>query len=89
MASVLDVGRECSEASLAALVFGPCDSCPSAFDLCLVKHPLQWLCVDLSVSFHLLGWHGLALLHFYRLTALMAENALIFDQFVGMCITCG
>jgi hypothetical protein len=89
MASVLDVGRECSQSCLAALVFGPCDCCPSTFYFRLVKHPPQWFCVDLSVSFHLFGWHGLALLHFYRLTALVAENALIFDQFVGMWITCG
>jgi hypothetical protein len=79
---VLDIGWECREASLAALVFGPCDGCPSTFDLCLVKHPLQWFGVDFAVSFHLLGWHRLALLHFYRLTALMAENALIFHEFL-------
>jgi hypothetical protein len=79
---VLDIGWECREASLAALVFGPCDGCPSTFDLCLVKHPPEWLGVDLPVSFHLLCWHGLALLHFYRLTALMAENALIFHEFL-------
>ena len=24
--------------------------------------PLQWFCVDLPVSFHLFGWHRLALL---------------------------
>jgi hypothetical protein len=82
VASVLDIGRKGCQSGLAALVFGPCDGCPSIPNLCLVKHPLQWLCVDLSVPFHLLGWHRLALLHFYRLTALMAENALIFDQFV-------
>jgi hypothetical protein len=82
MASVFDIGRECSQSGLAALVFGPCDCCPSTFDLCLVKHPPEWLCVNLSVSFHLLGWHGLALLHFYRFTALMAENALIFHEFL-------
>jgi hypothetical protein len=41
------------------------------------------------VPFHLFGWHGLALLHFYRLTALVAENALIFDQFIVLWITCG
>jgi hypothetical protein len=46
----------------------------------LVKHPLQWLCVDLSVSFHLLCWHRLALLYHFRISALMAENALIFDE---------
>jgi hypothetical protein len=34
------------------------------------------------MPFHLLGWHGLALLHFYRITALMAENALIFHEFL-------
>jgi hypothetical protein len=82
MASVLDIGRECGEAGLAALVFGPCDGCPSIANLCLVKHPLEWLCVDLSVPFHLLCWHGLALLYFYRFTALMAENALIFHEFL-------
>jgi hypothetical protein len=74
MASVLDVGRECGKASSAALVFGPCDGCPSTFDLGLIKHPLQWLCVDLSVSFHLLGWHRLALLHIYRISELMQKN---------------
>jgi hypothetical protein len=89
MASVLDVGRECGKASSAALVFEPCDSCPSTFYFRLVKHPLQWFCVDLSVSFHLLCRHGQTLLHVYRFTALVAENALIFDQFVGMWITCG
>jgi hypothetical protein len=88
VASVFDVCRECGKASSAALVFGPCDCCPSTFDLCLIKHPLQWFCVDLSVSFHLLCRHGQTLLHIYRFTALVAENALIFDQFVGMCITC-
>jgi hypothetical protein len=41
------------------------------------------------VSFHLLGWHGLALLHFYRFTALVAENPVIFDPFIGLWITCG
>jgi hypothetical protein len=82
MASVLDIGWECSQSCLAALVFGPCNGCPSIPNLCLVKHPPEWLCVDLSVSFHLLGWHRLALLHFYRLTALMAENALIFHEFL-------
>jgi hypothetical protein len=82
MTPVLDIGRECREAGLAALVFGPCDGCPSIPDLCLVKHPLEWFCVDLSVALHLLGWHRLALLHFYRFTALMAENALIFHKFL-------
>jgi hypothetical protein len=86
---MFDIGWECSQSGLAALIFGPCDGCPSTFYFRLVKHPPQWLCVDLSVALHLFGWHGLALLHFYRFTALMAENALIFDQFVGMCITCG
>jgi hypothetical protein len=80
MASVLDIGWECSEARLAALMFGPCDGCPSTFDLCLVKHPLEWFCVDLSVSFHLFGWHTQALFHIYRISAFMAENALIFDE---------
>jgi hypothetical protein len=80
VASVLDIGRECSQSSSAALMFGPCDCCPSTFYLCLVKHPLQWFCIDLSVSFHLLGWHGLALLYHFRISALMAENALIFDE---------
>jgi hypothetical protein len=80
VASVLDISRECSQSGFAALVFGPCDCCPTTFDLCLVKHPLQWFCVDLSVSFHLLGWHGLALLYHFRISALMAENALIFDE---------
>jgi hypothetical protein len=80
MASVFDIGWECGQSSSAALMFGPCDCCPSAFDLCLIKHPLQWLCVDLSVSFHLLGWHRLALLYHFRISALMAENALIFDE---------
>jgi hypothetical protein len=79
---VLDIGRECGEASLAALVFGPCDGCPSIPNLCLVKHPPEWFCVDLPVSFHLLGWHRLTLLHIYRLTALMAKNALIFHEFL-------
>jgi hypothetical protein len=41
---------------------------------------LQWLCVDLSVSFHLLCWHRLALLDHFRISALMAENALIFNE---------
>jgi hypothetical protein len=80
MASVLDVGRECGQSSSAALVFGPCDCCPSTFDLCLVKHPLQWLCVDLPVSFHLFGWHRLALLYHFRISAVVAENALIFNE---------
>jgi hypothetical protein len=83
VASVLDVGRECGKASSAALMFGPCDCCPSAFYFRLVKHPLQWFGVDLSVSFHLLGWHGLALLYHFRISALMAENALIFDHFIN------
>jgi hypothetical protein len=82
VASVFDIGRECGKASSAALMFGPCDCCPSTFYFRLVKHPLQWLCVDLSVALHLLCWHGLALLHFYRFTALMAENALIFHEFL-------
>jgi len=80
MASVFDIGWECSQSSSAALMFGPCDCCPSTFNLCLVKHPLQWFCVDLSVSFHLLCWHRLALLDHFRISALMAENALIFDE---------
>ena len=82
MASVLDIGRECREAGSAALMFGPCDGCPSIPNLCLVKHPLQWLGVDLSVPFHLLGWHRLALLDHFRISALMAENALIFHEFL-------
>jgi hypothetical protein len=82
MASVLDIGWECSQSCLAALVLGPCDSCPSTFYPCLVKHPPEWLCVDLSVALHLFGWHGQALLHVYRFTALMAENALIFHEFL-------
>jgi hypothetical protein len=82
VASVLDISWECSQSGLTALVFGPCNSCPSTFDLCLVKHPSQWLCVNLPVPFHLLGWHGQALLHVYRFTALMAENALIFHEFL-------
>jgi len=82
MTPVLNIGWKCREASLAALVLGPCDGCPSTFDLCLVKHPLEWFCVDLAVSFHLLCWHRLALLDFYRITALMAENALIFHEFL-------
>jgi hypothetical protein len=35
------------------------------------------------VSFHLLGWHRLALLYHFRISALMAENALIFDHFIN------
>jgi hypothetical protein len=81
--SVFDIGWECSQSSSAALMFGPCDCCPSTFDLCLVKHPLQWLCVDLSVALHLFGWHRLALLYHFRISALMAENALIFDHFIN------
>jgi hypothetical protein len=80
MASVFDIGWECSQSSSAALMFGPCNCCPSTFDLCLVKHPLQWFGVNLSVSFHLLCWHRLALLDHFRISALMAENALIFDE---------
>jgi hypothetical protein len=30
------------------------------------------------VPFHLLGWHGLALIYHFRISALMAENPLIF-----------
>jgi hypothetical protein len=81
--SVFDIGRECGKASSAALMFGPCDCCPSTFDLCLVKHPLQWFCVDLPVPFHLLGWHGLALFDHFRISAVLAENALIFDHFIN------
>jgi hypothetical protein len=33
------------------------------------------------VPLHLLGWHRLALLYHFRISALMAENALIFDHF--------
>jgi hypothetical protein len=80
MASVFDIGWECSQSGFSALVFGPCDCCPSTFDLCLVKHPLQWFGVNLPVPFHLLGWHGLALLYHFRISALMAENALIFNE---------
>jgi hypothetical protein len=80
MASVFDISWECSQSSSAALMFGPCNCCPSTFDLCLVKHPLQWFGVDLSVSFHLLCWHRLALLYHFRISALMAENALIFNE---------
>jgi hypothetical protein len=80
---MFDVGRECRQSGLAALVFGPCDCCPSTFDLGSVKHPLQWLCVDLPVSLHLLGWHGLALLYHFRISAFVAENALIFDHFIN------
>jgi hypothetical protein len=83
VASVLDISWECSEAGFRALVFGPCDCCPSTFDLCLVEHPLQWFGVDLSVPFHLLCWHRLALLYYFRISALMAENALIFDHFIN------
>jgi hypothetical protein len=32
------------------------------------------------VPFHLLGWHRLALLDHFRISALMAENALIFNE---------
>jgi hypothetical protein len=78
MTPVLDIGWECREAGLAALMFGPCDGCPSIPDLCLVKHPLEWFCVDLSVALHLLGWHRLALLDHFRISAVVAENALIF-----------
>jgi len=85
VASVFDIGRECGKARLAALVFGPCDCCPSTFDLCLVKHPLQWFSVDLSVSFHLFGWHRLALLDHTQMFAFMAKNPLI----PQMWITCG
>jgi hypothetical protein len=81
VASVFDIGWECGQSCLAALVFGPCDACPSIPNLCLVKHPLEWFCVDLSVPFHLLGWHRLSLLYHFRISALMAENALIFDHF--------
>jgi hypothetical protein len=35
------------------------------------------------VSFHLLGWHRLALLDHFRISALMAENAIIFDHFIN------
>jgi hypothetical protein len=80
MASVFDIGWECGQFSSAALMFGPCDGCPSTFDLGFVKHPLQWFGVDLPVPFHLFGWHGLALLYHFRISALMAENALIFDE---------
>jgi hypothetical protein len=83
VASVLDIGWECRQSGLAALMFGPCDGCPSAFYFCLVKHPLEWLCVDLPVALHLFGWHGLALLYHFRISALMAENALIFDHFIN------
>jgi hypothetical protein len=78
MASVLDIGWECSEAVFAALVFGPCDSCPSIPNLCLVKHPLKWLCVDLPMPFHLLCWHGLLDVDHFRISAVLAENTLIF-----------
>jgi hypothetical protein len=64
VASVFDIGRECGQTCLVALMFGPCDGCPSIPNLCLVKHPLQWFCVDLPVPFHLLGWHRLALLDY-------------------------
>jgi hypothetical protein len=83
MTSVFDIGWECGQSSLAALVFGPCDGCPSIPDLCLVKHPLQWFCVDFSVPFHLLCWHGLALLNNFRISAVLAKNALIFDYFIN------
>jgi hypothetical protein len=83
MTPVLDIDWECSQSSSAALMFGPCDSCPSTFDLCLVKHPLQWFCVDLPVPFHLFGWHRLALFDHFRISAVLAENALIFDQFIN------
>jgi hypothetical protein len=82
MTPVLDIGWECREAGLAALVFGPCDSCPSIFQLGLLQHPVQWLCVDLPVPLQLLCRHRQALLHIYRFTALMAENALIFHEFL-------
>jgi hypothetical protein len=64
-------------------MFGPCNGCPSIPNLCFVKHPLQWLCVDLPVSFHLFGWHGLALFDHFRISAVLAENALIFDHFIN------
>jgi hypothetical protein len=32
------------------------------------------------VPFHLFGWHRLALLDHFRISALMAENALIFNE---------
>jgi hypothetical protein len=35
------------------------------------------------VPFHLFGWHRLALLDHFRISALMAENALIFDHFIN------
>jgi hypothetical protein len=85
MASVFDIGRECSQSGFGALVFGPCNSCPSTFDLCLVKHPPEWLCIDFSVSFHLFGWHRLALLNHAAMLTFMAKNPLI----PQMWITCG
>jgi hypothetical protein len=83
VASVFDIGWECGQSGLVALMFGPCDGCPSIPNLCLVKHPLQWFCVDLSVPFHLFCWHRLALLDHFRISAVLAENALIFDHFIN------
>jgi hypothetical protein len=77
MASVFDVGRECSQSCLAALMFGPCDCCPSIPNLCLIKHPLQWFCVDLPVPFHLFGWHRLALLDQVEVTTISAPISVV------------
>jgi hypothetical protein len=77
VASVFDVGRECGQSGFAALMFGPCDCCPSIPNLCLVKHPPQWLCVDLPVPFHLFGWHRLALLDQVEVTTISAPISVV------------
>jgi hypothetical protein len=35
------------------------------------------------MTFHLFGWHGLALLDHFRISAVVAENALIFYHFIN------
>jgi len=77
VASVLDIGRKGCQSCLAALMFGPCDGCPSIPNLCLIKHPSQWLGVDLPVPFHLLRWHRLALLDQVEVTTISAPVSVV------------
>ncbi len=82
MAAVLEIQWLSGHASSLALPFLPCDCRPTVPDLGHIEHPLQRFGIDLSVLFHLLCWHGLLAIDVYRISAVLAQNAVIFDPIV-------
>lgn len=89
MAAVLEIQWLSGHASSLALPFLPCDCRPAVPDLGHIEHPLQRFGIHLSVLFHLLCWHGLLAIHVYRISAVLAQNTVIFDPIVCLWITCG